>query len=330
MTKDNGDVWGISRVWNASLIDKAERKTEPRDHLWASELGKSPIDLYLKLKGVEPTNLPNDRSKRKFEAGNIFEWIVGLILLRAGILRESQKWVSYQYPGLLEVTGKADYIAGGKPDYDKAREELNGLLLPEVFMRAGSSIIDYLEVHHPDGLIEQPIEVKSVSSFMFEAMLATNKPLYNHAIQLYHYIKACQYEYGTLVYICRDDLRMAEFVVKDEPETEEKYRTAIETITDYYNRDEQPPLEKAIVWDTELKKFAKNFNIGYSMYLTKLYGFKDQAEFDDKYTSIVEGFNRVITRIKDGKDMTENNKEKIGYMTEIGFDIEEIKKQIVK
>ena len=66
------------------------------------------------------------------------------------------------------------------------------------------------------------------------------------------------------------------------------------------------------------------------MYLTKLYGFKDQAEFDDKYTSIVEGFNRVITRIKDGKAMTQNNEEKIGYMTELGFDIEEIKKQLVK
>jgi len=118
---------------------------------------------------------------------------------------------------------------------------------------------------------------------------------------------------------------MAEYLITDEVEPD--YKESIEIITDYYNRDEQPPLEQPIVWDPDLKRFAKNFNVAYSMYLTKLYGFKTQADFDDKYTRVVEGFNRVMTRIKEGKEMTKNNEEKLGMMIEMGFDLEEIKKQ---
>lgn len=322
----DNDVWGLSEVWNAALVDQVERTVEPRNRIWASELGKSPVDIWLKMKGEQPTNPPNNRSKRKFEAGNVFEWIVKLILLRAGILQSSQKWVSYQYPSLLEVTGKIDFVAGGKPDYVMAKAELSGLMLPDVFMRAGTAIIDSLANKFPDGLAEMPIEVKSVSSFMFEAMQDNHTALKIHKLQLYHYLKSLNYKCGQLVYICRDDLRMAEYLVTDD--TEPDYKEAIEIITDYYNRDEQPPLEQPIIWDPDLKRFAKNFNVAYSLYLTKLYGFKTQAEFDDKYTRVTEGFNRVITRIKEGKAMTKNNEEKLGMMLEMGFDLEEIKQQV--
>lgn len=321
----DSNTWQLSEAWNSALVDQTERELQPRSNLWASELGKAPVDIWLKMKGEKPTNLPNDRSKRKFEAGNVFEWIVKLILLRAGILQSTQKWVSYQYPGLLEVTGRIDFVAGGKPNYEMAKAELTGLMLPDVFMRAGIAIISHLVNKFPDGLEEMPIEVKSVSSFMFEAMKDNRTSLKIHKLQLYHYMKSLNYKHGLLVYICRDDLRMAEYLITDEAEPD--YKESIEIITDYYNRDEQPPLEQPIVWDPDLKRFAKNFNVAYSMYLTKLYGFKTQADFDDKYTRVVEGFNRVMTRIKDGKEMTKNNEEKLGMMIEMGFDLEEIKQQ---
>src|SRR5258708_20285530 len=109
MTEPNPSHWGLATAWNASLIDTEERELKVRDNLWASELGKAPIDVWLKMHGTKPTNPPNARSLRKFEAGNVFEWIVSLILKRAGILRESQKWSSFQYPGLLKVTGKPHF-----------------------------------------------------------------------------------------------------------------------------------------------------------------------------------------------------------------------------
>ena len=133
--------WGLAEVWNKSLEKMEVRDPEPRSHLWASELGKAPIDLYLKLKGVKPSNPPNARSMRKFEAGNVFEWIVSLILKRAGVLKEQQHWCSHQYPGLMKVTGKADFIAGGTPDYVKWKKELEILELPNVFVRATENLI---------------------------------------------------------------------------------------------------------------------------------------------------------------------------------------------
>ena len=48
--------WSFSQVWNKSLEEREERLLMPRDYLWASELGKSAIDVWLRLKGTKPTN----------------------------------------------------------------------------------------------------------------------------------------------------------------------------------------------------------------------------------------------------------------------------------
>ena len=39
--------WSFSSTWNDGLIP-VERKPEPRDYIWASELGGAMIDRYLK------------------------------------------------------------------------------------------------------------------------------------------------------------------------------------------------------------------------------------------------------------------------------------------
>ena len=80
--------WSFFKIWNESLEQREERPPKERQNLWASELGKSQVDVYLKMKGIAPTNPFSARSLRKFEAGNIWEWIVGLVLLRAGMLRK--------------------------------------------------------------------------------------------------------------------------------------------------------------------------------------------------------------------------------------------------
>lgn len=299
--------WGLSEIWNQSLLEREERPRKERDNIWASELGKAPVDIYLSLRATEPTNPPNPRSLRKFEAGNIWEWIMSLILLRAGILKSDQAWCSYQYPGLLEVTGKADFIAGGVPDITKANlEELN---MPEVFIKAGANIFNYLLEKYPNGLPEQPLEIKSTSSFMFDVYSTKKTASDNHKMQLFHYLKAMDYKQGMIIYISRDDCRMLEVPVYRDSPIEEQYKKHIEEITKYHKDNVQPPLEKPIEYDEVLEKFTKNWKIAYSQYLTKLYGYKDQKEFDDKYTPIVSKWNRVLTRVKDGKDMTEKNKE---------------------
>src|SRR6185295_1528178 len=81
-----GMSWGFAGVWNQSLTVRQERPLVPRDYVWASEIGGSMIDRYLKMQGVQPSNAPNLRSLRKFQAGDIWEWLCALVLKRAGIL----------------------------------------------------------------------------------------------------------------------------------------------------------------------------------------------------------------------------------------------------
>lgn len=319
-----GDYWTFSQVWNKSLEEREERPMRKRNNLWASELGKSPVDIYLKMRGEVPTNPPNARSLRKFEAGNIWEWIVGMVLTRAGILVSSQEWVSYQYPGLLEVTGKSDYIAGGIPDFPKARREIEEVGLPDVFKRGFKNIIDHLEKNYPNGLHTKVIEVKSLSAFMYDALERTGKASKIHRLQLYHYLKAKNFQRGDVVYVCRDDCRMMEIPVYLDSEVEKEYKAEIEKFSKYHNQDEMPPLEKPIVFDEDMQKFAKNFNVAYSAYLTKLYGMRDQAEFDDYYSPISERWNRVMGRVKAGSTMTVKNLAVIEEIRSAGFNVDEI------
>ena len=72
--------------WNHSIEQANSKPTEPRDYIYASELGGSVFDIYHKMKGEEPTTPPNLRSYRKFNAGHTWEWIIKMILYRVGAL----------------------------------------------------------------------------------------------------------------------------------------------------------------------------------------------------------------------------------------------------
>ena len=328
MKNNNNGMWSFYKIWNECLLDRTERPVEPRDRLWASELGKSPADLYLKLKGEKPTNPPNARSLRKFEAGNIWEWLIKLILKRAGIFQSEQRYSVHEYEGMLPVTGYMDVLAGGKPDYEKAKKELEGLELPQLFLRAGEKIVEHLTKEYPDGLTPKAIEIKSSSSFMFDVYEKKSIASANHKMQLFHYLKAENLPEGVILYICKDDCRMLEIPVKNPSAVEDEYKKEIETISNYYIKNEMPPLEKPIIWDNDMEKFAKNWKIAYSNYLTKLYKFKDQMEFDNKYSPIVERWNRVVVRLREGKEITQNNQQAMDEMNNGGFDILKILENI--
>jgi len=309
--------WGFTQTWNKTLEEgREQREPKPRKSLWASELGKAHIDLYLRLNGVAETNPPNTRALRKFEAGNIWEWILGLILKRAGILKDEQAWLSYQYPNMLEVTGRLDFLAGGVPDTN-AIAELEKLELPDIFLRAGKNIVEYFNKNYPEGLEDKILEIKSTSAFMFEVYERSRSASDNHIMQTMHYLKAKNLERGAVVYVCRDDCRMLEFPVSVGGPQEKMYEKAIADITDTYNKGVEPPKESLIVF--EKGKFTKNWKVGYSGYLTKLYGFKTPADFDDAQAPKTARWNRVIGRAVKGEKMTENNLSAIGELESEGF-----------
>jgi hypothetical protein len=299
--------------------------------MFATELGKAPVDVWLAMKGTKPTNPPNGRSRRKFEAGNMWEWIVRVVLLRAGIIRSAQERVEIQPEGMCRVSGRLDFIAGGKVDPARAKAEIAAFELPEAFYRAFDRITEHLQAKYPEGLADKPLEIKSLSGFMFELIEKGKRPLRVHQRQLMLYMEAKGFKVGHIVYICREDCRMMEFVVVNTEENRKDLHDAIALRSGYYQRDEMPPLEKPLIWDADMRKFTKNnLGVAYSPYLTMLYKFKDQEEFDAAYAPMQVRFNSVLKRIANGAKMTAKNEEWLAQMREMGFDPEELAKLIPK
>jgi len=52
--------WSFENIWNESLIP-AERKPEPRERIFASELGGAMVDRFLKMKGVEYNSAKHEK-----------------------------------------------------------------------------------------------------------------------------------------------------------------------------------------------------------------------------------------------------------------------------
>jgi hypothetical protein len=311
MTDTNELKWSFFQIWNASLEKNEERKLSPRDYIYASEIGGAYLDRYYKMKGVEYTNPPNMRSLRKFEAGNIWEWIVQLILKRAGILINSQEHLDFQYPDMLRVAGRLDHLAGGKPDWEKGKKEMEELDLPDIFKIAVNDILDYFNKNYPNGLETLILEVKSVSSFMFETYLKTGQANLHHKLQLFHYLKAKGLHEGHIIYICKDDCRMLEFGVFNPSDVEDIYKSDIAIMTDYIQQDIEPTKEELLTFDEVSLRFSYNWKVGYSPYLTKIYGYKDQMEYQNLFSPVASKWNRVFKRIVNGDKMTKLNLEVI-------------------
>lgn len=312
--------WGFTGIWNSSLEEATQRPLEKRDHLWAGELYSAPVDVWLKMRAEPYTNPPNARSLRKFEAGHLMEWIVSMILRRAGILRGEEIRAEHQYQGLLKVTGRMDKLGGGKPDYEAAKRELAVLELPEGFQRAAEKIITTLAMKYPNGLGDKPIEIKSVSSFGMDSMEKKGISIKRHRVQLYHYLKSSGYTHGLLVYICRDDMRMAEFQVLLDSPVEAEYRERIELLTKFHGETARPGNDPLLIWEEDFGKFSKNLNVEYSPYLQKLYGFETPRDYSEIWGKKASNWNRVLKRVKEGAKMTPLNETVLEEMRTEGYD----------
>ena len=300
--------WSFGSIWNQSLLDRPEREPRVRENIWASEIGGAYIDRYLKMNGVAPSNPPNTRSLQKFQAADIWEWIVGFVLKRAGILIDSQEKLHYQYPGLLEVTGKLDHLAGGQPDWEKARAEVSGIGFPTIIETASLAIINQLsERFGNEPLRVIVLEVKSLGSFVFERYQVTQKADPRHRGQQFHYLKAKDLPEGHLVYICRDDCRIVEVGIFNPSDAEQDYKSDIEQMTHFIRNQERPPLQPEVLFDDLTFKFRTNWHVEYSSFLTMLYGYKEPIFYRERWKKLVPNWNRVFKRCVTGANMTTKN-----------------------
>lgn len=300
--------WEFGRVWNQSLTARKEREPRARNNVWASEIGGAMIDRYLRMTGVPQSNIPNDRSLRKFQAADVWEWIVGFVLIRAGILISCQEKLRFQYPGLLETVGKLDHLAGGQPNWNKARREVKAIGLPEIIETASLAIIDQLSATYGDDPIRTIVlEVKSVGSFVFERYETAKEADARHQGQIFHYLKAKGLPEGHIAYVSRDDCRIAEFPVLNPSKAEIPYKRDLEEITHYIVNRERPRIESEVLFDDVKFRFSTNWKVEYSNYLTLLYGYKQPIEYRERWDKSISSFNRTFKRCVTEARMTDLN-----------------------
>lgn len=322
--------WSLSQVWNAVAL-KPERPLVKRDYVYASELGQPMCDRVLKMNAVPMTNPPNARSRRKFLAGNIIEFVVKQILVAAGLYAKDEVKVDAEtYKGLLDVHGRCDFkTINGYIDQGASLSRLTELSFPQEIYDIGKGIIESLNGVY---LLGKILEIKSISSFGMDKVEKSRTAIPAHSLQAYHYQK-----FGGMIanicYICKDDMRMRQFAL-DTTKCEELYYEDIKQITHWYKKKKTPPIEPLAKFDYLMGQFSKNLGVEYSGYLTSLYGYKNPEEYRDSVTFVKKWNNALSRYVKaelgqttpTGKpiNITPGNRDTRAEIEKAGFDFGEL------
>lgn len=321
-----GVDWDFSSLFNEALRCLPERPMVKRDYLWASELKMDAYSRYLRMWAHPMTNAPNERSRRKFIMGHIVEWIVGLVMTMCGVLKAKQLRGEVQLPGLLKVSGKLDFVAGGNVDWEQAKEELKKIEMifaasaddaPPIIRHAAQYVFSRMQtIFTYVPLREYIVEVKSVASVIMKLIQASNKPRGRHVLQPLHYLIANPEIPGAkLLYVSKDDAIMESFLVTETKELRKLYVGDVKMMTDYYNNSGKnymknlPPREPEMIFEEDSFTFQKNMNVQYSNYLTLGWGYKDYDEFELRWAKPKGQYNRVFKRCVRGENLTAANKD---------------------
>lgn len=325
-TKLIGTAWGFSAVWNESFRAMPDYDLQPRARVWASEMGGSYRDRYLKMYAHPYSNPINFRSRQKMMAGKFFEDVVGIVLTATGLIQDRQLSGLVQLDGMLPVSGKKDFIAGGVIDWDMAYDE--AARLKQIFQSSKMETSNFI-VHMIDRILphfknlfsynpamQYVLEAKSVSGFVFNLIEKKNSPRRGHDLQAFHYLLSEKdIPKSLLLYISREDCMMHEFLIDRDKEILKRYVTDVKTMTAYYNAagknylKNAPPPDPEVAFEEASCRFVKSNSVEYSPYLTFTYGIKSIDDFKAKWDSRLSKFNRVFKRAVMGENLTKANLE---------------------
>ncbi len=317
-----GMPWDFASLFNEAIRTMPERPLMKRDYMYASEIGKDFATRYLKMHAHPMSNPPNDRSRQKFAMGHITEWIVGLILSVTGILKSKQMRGEVTLPGMLRVSGKMDFIAGGDVDWVAAKEKVKDIRalfaltmedIPPIIFHAVDRVFFRMEqMFTRVPLKEYIIEVKSCASYSSKRLMDAGVPMPDHVMQAFHYTLANDMD-SLLVYICKDDAMCHQFEITKSKQLLKLYTEDVVKMTSYYNNSGKNYLknipEKApeVFFDLPSFTFLKNSQVAYSAYLTMLYDLADFDAFKYKWQYKVTAWNRVMKRCIREEKMTPAN-----------------------
>lgn len=331
-----GKSWRFDELWNHAIDSLPERPLVKRNHIWASELGSDFCSRYLKMNAVPYSNAPTMRSRRKFTSGHIWEWIIGLVLTAAGILKAKQLRGEVELPNLLRVSGKLDFVAGGNIDWDTARLQLQNIQtvfatsmddMPLIINHAIKHVFEtFRKQFQGSPMREYILESKSIGSWMQKKVEGSNKPMEHHVFQTAHYLFANKdIQSAKIIYISKDDATTYEFDIERTKEIKKIYTEDVKQMTEYYNQgfDSRkplrfaPPTQPEVYFSEGLWTFRKNFYVEYNNYLSMLYPYKNLDEFKLKWDKTLTQWNRTFKRCVTGANMTPLNKTVIAEATKV-------------
>lgn len=220
-----------------------ERELRKRDYVYASEIGTSLVDCFLSMKGVEPTNPPDERALRTMSMGHVFEDYVAQLLPK-DVKVEREVSVQFQHRDYLPIHGRIDFI------------------------------ID-------DEIVE--LKTVNSRSFWYGAKSESGFQAYpHHILQLYTYMLAKGLTRGHIVYVSKDDMSIEQltFEVTDDDTTDKLWNAWMSAITQAIKTDTQPAMEEKMFMENG--KWRANWHVTRSRYLTKLTGIKDPKEIDNE------------------------------------------------
>jgi len=111
---------------------------------------------------------------------------------------------------------------------------------------------------------------------------------------------------GRLLYISKDDLCLQEVAVWRQDQWEENFWKDVKEISYFYRNNIQPPLLEPIVYNERKRQFELNWEVGRSQYLTYLYGYKDQKDFEEKNHQLLLDINRALKHLRENKVIDED------------------------
>lgn len=293
----------LENIWNEGLDESSrQRKIEPRDYIYSSEIGKSYWDRFMKMKGVQPTEIKDPRVLRKFAMGNIIEELVGRMLAQVGFLKTSQEHIEIPATAnTLKITGRIDFIAGVH-DWQQSLDAIKNFHTEQkensvfgITETIATKVVEKLANLYPQGFADTPLEIKSVNSMLFWAKKDYLDEAYpHHIMQLYTYLKAKNLPIGRIVYISKDDATIKEMTVKfPDPALEVLWNKDVQTLSKYFLAGTEPPKPEMIVFDkrgcvrfqkTKVKyktsgEWKENWQVKFSDYFRLLTGFEDEDKW---------------------------------------------------
>ena len=309
-----GGDWSIQTIWNDVLSLADERETKPRQHIWASEVGKNHFERWLKMKGVKPDLQFPKRILRKFAAGDFYERLMGYILVVSGILKEDN--TRYEIPATektLMVSCKPDFIAGGIPDWSKVQKDLEENPMWHFFPKLkliAEKLVAQLVEKYPDGLSDLVYEIKSVNSQLFWSKKDYLLEAYpHHVMQLHTEMKASKLPEGRLLYVSKDDLTILEFpLMYDNPEREKLWQDDVEKMSHYILNDITPPKPDEIVFDKRKSISFQHKKLKYKVKGCYTYNWEIERSMyfptitEGKFESVKDWMNSLKPALKEKND----------------------------